>query len=60
MKLPLFVWLTVYCGRSRESKSRRRGLMKEEMESSQDALVVHGIWTRAKAVGLRDEGELQR
>lgn len=34
--------------------------MKEETESSQDALVAHGIWTRAEAVGLRDEGELQR
>lgn len=34
--------------------------MKEERESGQDALVAHGIWTRAEAVGLREEGELQR
>lgn len=34
--------------------------VKEETESSQVALVAHEIWTRAEAVGLREEGELQR
>lgn len=34
--------------------------LTEEVESTQNALVDHGIWNRAEAMGLRDEGELQR
>lgn len=34
--------------------------LKEEVESSQDALVDQGIQNKAESIGLRDEGELQR
>lgn len=31
--------------------------LTEEVESTQNALVNHGIWNRAEAIGLRDEGD---